>query len=355
MRGRRRPHHPFGRPHPSRPPAARRRGSTGPRWRRPTSAASRRSSSASPSRSRRSPSATGSSPSTATGTTPSGSCSVASARRSPSSRSFYVWIVDGHMKEPRDAYWQLGRVLLGHPEDARRSEIANHYRGVAHQGVLPPALRRLHPQPARRDPHLRPVERAVARTRGLSTSLTDLIYALDVLYATVGYILSFRILDTHVRSAEPIDVRLGAWRSSATCRSGASSSAPSTCTTRASAWRRGSPGTWICAWCGRSLIILFELIYLLATFAFGVRFSNLTHRGILTNGPYRYTKHPAYIAKNISWWMIDAALHSAPRLGERREVDASGWRASARSTSCARGPRSGTSRRTRSTSSTRCG
>ena len=38
--------------------------------------------------------------------------------------------------------------------------------------------------------------------------------------------------------------------------------------------------------------------------AFGCRFSNLTHRGILTNGPYRVTKHPAYIAKNLSWWLI---------------------------------------------------
>ena len=36
---------------------------------------------------------------------------------------------------------------------------------------------------------------------------------------------------------------------------------------------------------------------------FGCRFSNLTHRGILTNGPYRWTKHPAYISKNLAWWL----------------------------------------------------
>ncbi|HEY6452242.1 MAG TPA: isoprenylcysteine carboxylmethyltransferase family protein, partial [Steroidobacteraceae bacterium] len=30
----------------------------------------------------------------------------------------------------------------------------------------------------------------------------------------------------------------------------------------------------------------------------------LTHRGIITNGPYRYSRHPAYLAKNLSWWMI---------------------------------------------------
>ena len=33
------------------------------------------------------------------------------------------------------------------------------------------------------------------------------------------------------------------------------------------------------------------------------RFSNLTHRGIITNGPYRWTKHPAYFSKNIAWWL----------------------------------------------------
>ena len=35
---------------------------------------------------------------------------------------------------------------------------------------------------------------------------------------------------------------------------------------------------------------------------FGIRFSNLTYRGVLTNGPYRYTRHPAYLSKNMFWW-----------------------------------------------------
>jgi len=45
-------------------------------------------------------------------------------------------------------------------------------------------------------------------------------------------------------------------------------------------------------------------IYVWATVSFGARFSNLTHRGIITNGPYRWSKHPAYIAKGLSWWLI---------------------------------------------------
>lgn len=45
-------------------------------------------------------------------------------------------------------------------------------------------------------------------------------------------------------------------------------------------------------------------IYAWSTAAFGLRFSNLTHRGIISDGPYRWSKHPAYICKNLSWWMI---------------------------------------------------
>ena len=41
-----------------------------------------------------------------------------------------------------------------------------------------------------------------------------------------------------------------------------------------------------------------------ATVAAGIRFSNLTYRGLWNTGPYRLTKHPAYVAKNIVWWLM---------------------------------------------------
>lgn len=46
------------------------------------------------------------------------------------------------------------------------------------------------------------------------------------------------------------------------------------------------------------------VIYMSATVVFGLRFSNLTHRGIITNGPYRLVRHPAYAAKNLAWWAV---------------------------------------------------
>jgi protein-S-isoprenylcysteine O-methyltransferase Ste14 len=37
--------------------------------------------------------------------------------------------------------------------------------------------------------------------------------------------------------------------------------------------------------------------------SFGARFSNLTNRGIITRGPYRFVRHPAYVCKCLAWWL----------------------------------------------------
>jgi protein-S-isoprenylcysteine O-methyltransferase Ste14 len=53
-----------------------------------------------------------------------------------------------------------------------------------------------------------------------------------------------------------------------------------------------------------SLILVLLAVFSASTVTFGCRFSNLTHRGVLTNGPYRWTRHPAYVAKCTSFWLI---------------------------------------------------
>ena len=54
-------------------------------------------------------------------------------------------------------------------------------------------------------------------------------------------------------------------------------------------WAIVLTGTWV--------------VYWLSTFAFGNKFSNLTWRGLVNIGPYKYCKHPAYLSKNVYWWM----------------------------------------------------
>jgi len=74
-------------------------------------------------------------------------------------------------------------------------------------------------------------------------------------------------------------------------------------------------------WLNYTIVILLVshyLIYTLATIFFGLRFSNLTHRGIITKGPYAFVRHPAYAAKNIAWWlaMMPAAIYLANTTNE---------------------------------------
>jgi protein-S-isoprenylcysteine O-methyltransferase Ste14 len=59
-----------------------------------------------------------------------------------------------------------------------------------------------------------------------------------------------------------------------------------------------------------TLIIVLSMVYALCTVSFGLRFSNLTNRGIITGGPYRFSKHPAYLSKNLSWWLVSVPFIS---------------------------------------------
>lgn len=129
-----------------------------------------------------------------------------------------------------------------------------------------------------------------------------LIFLVDVGLCCTGYLFSLRIFDTHVRRAEPTFM---GWGVALICYQPFWS------------WTSGAYlnydtgfvwGRWLqdrpvpyAIW--GSAILLFYGLYVWATIMFGARFSNLTHRGILTNGPYRWTKHPAYIAKCTAYWL----------------------------------------------------
>ena len=52
------------------------------------------------------------------------------------------------------------------------------------------------------------------------------------------------------------------------------------------------------------IIILSELVHYWGEAIIGIRSSNLTHRGLITNGPFRYCKHPVYTSKCISWFIM---------------------------------------------------
>lgn len=51
-------------------------------------------------------------------------------------------------------------------------------------------------------------------------------------------------------------------------------------------------------------ILLLTLVHLWGEAQFGLRSSNMSDRGIITAGPYRFTKHPVYAAKCAAWLLI---------------------------------------------------
>lgn len=51
------------------------------------------------------------------------------------------------------------------------------------------------------------------------------------------------------------------------------------------------------------LILLAFGLYAWASVALLFKASNLTNRGIVMHGPYRWMRHPAYIGKNVGWWL----------------------------------------------------
>ena len=75
----------------------------------------------------------------------------------------------------------------------------------------------------------------------------------------------------------------------------------------------------VTSWIGAGVMLVVLTLYISATVVFGLRFSNLTNRGVITSGPYRLMKHPAYFAHVVNAWVIVFVLLPAagtpPSLG----------------------------------------
>jgi len=139
--------------------------------------------------------------------------------------------------------------------------------------------------------------------RSLQLPGIDLLYAIDLTVALIGYIVSLRFFDTQFTSSEP--TRLG-WFSALVCYMPFGMPFldlwvwQKICTPWPEQMYLQCP-VW--AIIVSFLIIFFDAIYTWATFAFGMRFSNLSNRGIIASGPYRIVRHPAYLGKNIVFWL----------------------------------------------------
>lgn len=212
----------------------------------------------------------------------------------------YVLWLDRVLIEPRDAAWHFGAMLVGRePYDPEQVRI--HWRAWLVKGffcafmisILPGGwaavttadLADFGPDPVR-----------------WTNLLIDVLFLIDVQIAMVGYLLTMKPLDAQIRSANP---HLAGWLAALMCyppftlMAGGGPLDYHFGTADWAFWMRDYP---VLLWAWGGLLVFLTAIYAWATVAFGLRFSNLTYRGVLTGGPYRWTRHPAYLAKNLFWW-----------------------------------------------------
>lgn len=214
---------------------------------------------------------------------------------------FYLAITDCLQQEPEDKYWLFGSWLL---RNQKPNQIQSNIKLTTAWLVkifFTPLMIVFTTQQFDFFHH--------ALSLGKITYLMDLfpaavhiVFIIDVLIATAGYIFTFQLIDTDIQSTDPT---FFGWMIALICYPPFQSILDST-------YLNYTPNASIEYWftthiAAQELFMILALyciiLYLIATIAFGIRFSNLTYRGLISCGPYRHTKHPAYLYKNIFWWL----------------------------------------------------
>jgi len=128
--------------------------------------------------------------------------------------------------------------------------------------------------------------------------LFQLVLFLDVFFFTIGYLVELPVLKNQIRSVDPT---LLGWAVALACYPPFNG-----LTAMILSWEPSkfpqfeTPEIHVAV---NFLILGLMAIYTSASVALNVKASNLTHRGIISKGPYRFIRHPAYTSKNIAWWI----------------------------------------------------
>ena len=220
----------------------------------------------------------------------------------------YFIILDRYLVEPSDSYWHFGMVMLGQWKKVDIKTIKQHILGwVVKLFFLPLMFCFLIDNLG----YIKATDFSAAMVffPSLYDYFYNLIFTVDLVFAGVGYLMTMKIFDSQVRTAEP--TMLG-WLVALQCYQ------PFWGFSYGNYLNYDDGFYWGNLWSTNHFmytiwgvtILLLLFIYVWATITFGIRFSNLTNRGILTNGPYRFCMHPAYVSKNLSWWLISVPFIS---------------------------------------------
>ena len=214
---------------------------------------------------------------------------------------YVIWL-DRYMEKPRDHAWHFGAMLIGR-EAWEAHEVKKHWRAWIIKGFFSAFMISILPFGFKSVVEA-DIGAAFANPVALGVLLFELLFVIDVQIGTVGYLLTLRPLDAHIRSGNPF---LGGWVAALLCYPPFVFAFMGNGGVIQYEYNTAGWGVWLAGndallWVWAGWLVFLTAIYAWATVAFGIRFSNLTYRGVLTHGPYRFTRHPAYLSKNLFWW-----------------------------------------------------
>lgn len=208
-----------------------------------------------------------------------------------------------------EKHWHMGLLVMGRANEVDWRFIRDDLFSWLVKGIFLPVnfcefvymIMRLHAS----DPTF-----FTAETAQVHYNLMNMLYWLILGTILPGYLFSSRLFDTQIKS---VDSSWFGWMVTMCCYSpfvygiftGWFDYTP----------ERANP-IWMKPWAvlGQenalilysfgAIILLSECVHLWGESILGIRASNLTNRGIVTNGPFRFTKHPVYVAKCIGWFFL---------------------------------------------------
>ena len=149
----------------------------------------------------------------------------------------------------------------------------------------------------------------------------QVILLVDVGFFTVGYLVELPALKNEIRSVDPT---LLGWLVALMCYPPLNDVTSSMLSWSTEDFPQfDNPGVHITM----NLVILVLMgVYAAASVALNFKASNLTHRGIVSWGPYRYIRHPAYVCKNLAWWIGGIPAFSTALARKSHQANDRNWK-----------------------------
>ena len=221
----------------------------------------------------------------------------------------YIWYVDRSMRDPDDGLYHFGLFVAGRGGEADSQHIKQYALSWLVKGFFGPMMITF---------MLGDLKwflgtdflALIAKPNGYYIISYKSLFLVDVMFAVTGYLLTLKLLDSHIRSSDPT---VFGWLACLSCYAPFNRVILDNLLDYQDDYfwghmLQGQFALWV-LW-GMTIIALLT-VYSWASVAFGIKFSNMTNRGVITNGPYRWLKHPAYVSKNLSWWLIAVPFISA--------------------------------------------